>query len=57
LRSATTGSSEIHLLGSTELTTLYTLAASTMNLDAVIHDADAVARGLYLVAQHLPGDA
>lgn len=57
LRSSTAGSREIHLLGSAELTTLYTLAASTMNIDAVIHNADAVARGLYAVAQHLPGDA
>jgi len=57
LRSSTAGSSEIHLLGSAELTTLYSLAASTMNIETVIHDANAVARGLYAVAQHLPGDA
>lgn len=57
LRSSTTGRSEIHLLGAVELTKLYALAASTMNIDAVIHDADAVARGLYAVAQHLPDDA
>jgi len=57
LRSATPGRETIHLLGSTELTRLYTLAASAMNIDAIIHDADAVARGLYAVAQHLPGNA
>jgi 2-dehydro-3-deoxygalactonokinase len=57
LRSATSGSGAIHLLGSAELTKLYSLAASAMNIDAVVHDADAVARGLYAVAQHLPGNA
>lgn len=56
LRSSTTDSSEIHLLGSTELTKLYTLAASTMNMDSVVHDAEAVTRGLYAVAQQLSGN-
>jgi 2-dehydro-3-deoxygalactonokinase len=56
LRSSTTDSREIHLLGSTELTKLYTLAASTMNMDSVVHDAEAVTRGLYAVAQQLSGN-
>ena len=56
LRSATAGTERIHLLGSAELAKLYTVAASTMNIDAIIHDADAVTRGLYALAQHLPGD-
>ena len=54
LHSATAFIERIHLLGSTNLAKLYTLAASTMNIDAVVHDADAVARGLYALAKHLP---
>jgi 2-dehydro-3-deoxygalactonokinase len=56
LRSSTTGGGGIHLLGSTELTKLYTMAAASMNIDTVIHDADSVARGLFTVAQHIPGE-
>ncbi len=57
LHSSTAGTNGIHLLGSAELTKLYCLAASAMNIDAVVHAADAVARGLYAVAQRLPGNA
>lgn len=57
LGSATKGAGRIHLLGSAELTKLYTLAAAAMNIDAVTHNADAVTRGLYKLAQHVPGNA
>ena len=56
LRAATNATSTIHLLGAAELTELYTLAASSMDLHTVVHDSDAVARGLYVVAQRLPGN-
>jgi len=57
LRSSTSDRGEIHLLGAAELTRLYALAASAMHVDTVIHAADAVAGGLYALAQHLPDNA
>ena len=57
LSSATSGQEVIHLLGSAELTDLYSLAANAMSIGVIIHEADAVARGLYALAQRLAGQA
>ena len=53
LRAATPGIEQFHLLGAGELMKLYALAASSLELETVIHESDAVARGLFSLAQHL----
>ncbi len=53
LRAATPGIERFHLLGAGELMKLYALAASSLELETVIHESDAVARGLFSLAQHL----
>ena len=42
-----------HLVGASKLNQVYSLAASTMNLTAIVHDDDAAPRGLFLLSQHL----
>ena len=42
-----------HLVGASKLNRVYSLAASTMNLTAIVHDDDAAPRGLFLLAQYL----
>ena len=53
LRAATPGIKRFHLLGSGELTALYTLAASQLDLATVVHETHAVTRGLFSLAQQL----
>lgn len=50
LRSVTIAD-RFHLVGGTDLTALYSLAASHMNMAAVVHDAGAARRGLFALAQ------
>ena len=56
LRSATPDIERFHLVGAGELTTLYSLAGSKMNLETVVHETNAVARGLFALAQNLTGN-
>jgi len=42
-----------HLVGAGKLNRVYSLAAATMNLNAIVHDDDAAPRGLYSLAQNL----
>ncbi len=56
LRAATPGIERFQLVGTGELTALYTLAASHLGLEAVGHETDAVTRGLFALAQTLTGN-
>ena len=53
LHSAAGGIDRFHLVGDTDLTALYSLAASTMNKSSIIHEANAAPRGLFALAQYL----
>lgn len=53
LVSAAPQATRFHLVGAGELIGLYALAASKMELNAIVHEHDAAARGLFLLAQHL----
>jgi 2-dehydro-3-deoxygalactonokinase len=53
LLSAAPQANRFHLVGAGELIGLYSLAASKMKLHAIVHENDAAARGLFLLAQHL----
>ncbi len=55
LRAATPGIERFHIVGTGELTALYTLAASQLGLETVSHETDAVTRGLFALAQNLTG--
>lgn len=50
---ATDGIERFHLVGNTELTKLYSLAAKTMNKSCVVHEADAAPRGLFALARYV----
>ena len=56
LRAATPGIERFHIVGTGELTALYTLAASHLGLETVGHETDAVTRGLFALAQNLSGN-
>lgn len=53
LHSNTQQAESIHLLCSSELTKLYTLAGKEMNIAFITHAADTVTRGLYSLANYL----
>ena len=53
LHSAAINIDRFHLVGGAELTSLYSLAASTMKLETVVHEADAVTRGLFALTQYV----
>lgn len=57
LRAATPGIERFHLVGAGELTRLYALGASILKLPTVVHESDAVTRGLFALAQNLTGNA
>jgi 2-dehydro-3-deoxygalactonokinase len=57
LRAATPGIKRFHILGAGELTNLYALAATNLALETVIHETDAVTRGLFALAQNLNGSS
>jgi 2-dehydro-3-deoxygalactonokinase len=55
LRSAANDIERFHLVGDAGLTSLYSLAASTMNKSSVVHEAGAAPRGLFALAQYREG--
>lgn len=57
LHSATSDIERFHLVGDAELTALYALAASTMNLSSVVHEAGAAPRGLFALAGYVKDDS